>query len=127
MKYSHYAEITGTDFQIKSFLEQIGAPVDDIVDRVCARTMMAPDPMLFDICLRGSSADVQDMYKGFYGKDCDYIAFTSASRNTSYFSVAEVSRRVFAHEVTHIILNKMCPKLSIVCQEILAQAVESKI
>ena len=124
---SRYTTIIGTDDQITQFLTAIKNPVDDIIDRVCMLTDMAPDPLLFNIFLRGSSADVQDMFKSFYDKGCDYIAFTSASRNTSYFSVADVSRRVFAHEVTHIILNKMCPKLSIVCQEILAQEVESKI
>ena len=124
---SRYATITGTDSQVSSFLKRIGNPVDDIVERVCLLMDMAPDPLLLNICLCGSSADVQDMFKGFYGKDCDYIAFTSRERNTSYFSVRDVTLRVFAHELTHVILNKMCPNLSIACHEILAQAVESKI
>ena len=126
-----YCETIGTPEQSKRF-HRLVSDIDSITDRVQDTLSMHPYQLFFKVVLYDTRQEVSDKHYDLYKNRDGYerislIAFASATWNTIYISVEDASDRVLAHEIVHVIINLVCPKLSIKCHEWLAQIVERKL
>lgn len=106
--------------------DEVKNKVDVVVERVENILDMRPRDLKFRIALLASDNDVQKIYETRHAKKVDYIAFYSPRDNTIYLSVDDISIRVLAHEMAHVVINRyfgVQPSARI--HEVLAQFVES--
>jgi len=107
--------------------DELSNKIDLIYGRVREILEMYPPRRDFRIVLLQSEADVQKEYEQIYGKKVTYIAFFSPKKACVYFAVDKVSLQVFAHELSHVVINnyfKNAPPEKI--HEVLAQYVEKQ-
>ncbi len=106
--------------------DEVRNKIDVIVERVEAVLDMFPADLKFTVVLLPRDSDVQRVYRAKYGVKVDYISFYAPKEKTIYVSVDDIRLGVFAHELTHVVLNRyfgVSPPTKI--HEVLAQFVES--
>jgi hypothetical protein len=128
---TRYCEIIGTTRQGEQFKSALDGSLDNLIERIEAKTGLCPDPLHFTIRLVDFSDDIlaqmNEWYPGHYFPQCP--GYTDNERKTILFAVHNLKRRVIIHELTHMILNlyfteKRVPKE---LHEIIAQTMEELI
>lgn len=102
--------------------------VDELVDKVKRVLNLFPEELDFAIVLLRHSDDVRRIYKARYCIDTRYISFYALEDRTIFVSVNDVTIRVLAHEVTHVVIDhafRVAPSVEV--HESLAQFVETRI
>jgi len=85
--------------------DEVLAKVDFIVEKVEVVLDMFPSNLHFTLVLLPSSREVSGIYKKFYGKNVNHIAFYSISKKTIYLSVDDTKLQVLAHEIGHMVAD----------------------
>lgn len=127
---TRYTEILGTPDQKSVFQKRIKQQVDAIALAVLESIGLHDAPYVFRISLRGSARDVQEHFSSKHpGKTLNSHSYASRSENMCFISVADVSLKTLAHELTHVALNLFYTEYKVTNElhEIIAQAVEEKV
>lgn len=108
--------------------EEVAAKIDFIVGKVMSVLDMFPLPLKFYIVIRPDVQTVQSDFKRLYRMDVDYIAFYAPSRNKVFYSAADTSLGVVAHEIAHVVVeNYFTVSPSQRVHEVMAQFAEQHI
>lgn len=109
--------------------EEVLNKIDVIVEKVETVLDMYPDDMKFKIVIRESTKGVQEEFRRIYGVDVDYIAFYSPVENTVFYSAKNITLRVVAHEIGHVVVERHYYPVStpVRIHEVLAQYAEMHI
>jgi hypothetical protein len=123
----------GRNLIIDTVGNEVGKKLDAIVEKTEIILHMFPRKLKFNVRLLNKDTDVWASYRNRYGALAHYMAFYSPQADTIYISVEDVSLRILAHELAHVIIDKYfctyssCVLVPVAVQEELAQFVEYKI
>jgi TolA-binding protein len=107
--------------EVRKKINQINGRVQEILE-------MRPQDMRLKVVLLPNKKEVQQIYWDQYQRKVDFIAFYSPLTKTAYFSVDNLSLRVYAHEIAHATINHYFAKdPPVKIHEMLAQYVETQI
>lgn len=105
-----------------------GLLISALVEHVHQLLDLETHRLHFHIHLLPGTKEVQNAYADLYGDDVDYIAFYSPRTKTIYLAVDQLKLNVFAHEITHAIVDRYFDKQPPVkIHEMLAQYVEKQL
>jgi hypothetical protein len=102
--------------------------IDELIEKVKRLLDLFPEEVKFRIVLLPLNDDVRRIYSARYRTHVDYIAFYALEDKTVFISINDVSIRVLAHELAHVVLDHSfygCPSVDV--QENLARFVETHI
>ena len=85
--------------------DEVRAKLDFVVEKVEVVLDMFPDNLHFTLVLLPSAREVSGIYKKYYGKKVNHIAFYSLSKKTIYISVDDTKLQVLAHEIGHMVAD----------------------
>lgn len=108
--------------------DEVRHKIDLIVEKVETVLDMFPDDLKFTIVIHKSKAGVGDAHLRIYGTEVDYIAFYAPPEDTVFYSAKNITLRVVAHEIGHVVAEKyfvVSPPVKI--HEVLAQYAEMHI
>ena len=108
--------------------DEVISKINLIVEKVMLALDMFPPQLKFFIVIHSSEQEVQAVFKQIYAIDVDYIAFYSPSKNTVFYSAEDISLRVVAHEIGHVVAENyftISPPQRI--HEVLAQFAEQHV
>jgi hypothetical protein len=115
---------------VRTVGDELRNKLDAIVEKAEIILNMFPETLKFNVMLLSEDSDVWASYKHRYGNPAHYIAFYSPQSNTIYISVEDVSLRILAHEIAHVIIDqyfctyRSCVLVPVAVQEDLARLVE---
>lgn len=108
--------------------DEVVSKINLIVEKVMLALDMFPPQLKFFIVIHSSDRAVQAVFKQIYAIDVDYIAFYSPAKNTVFYSAEDISLRVVAHEIGHVVAENyftISPPQRI--HEVLAQFAEQHV
>lgn len=113
---------------IRKASEDITKRLEWIVQKVELILGTFPDKLKINFVLCNDKKQVQAQYKALYGKDFNSVAFYDPGSQTIHLATDKAILDVVSHEVAHAILCQgYNPMLSVPCQEVLAQYVQTKL
>ncbi len=85
--------------------DEVKNKIDVVVEKVEVVLDMFPEKVFFNIVILADDSDIKKIHQNVYHRGADYIAFFSPKKNTVYFSADDVSLKVLAHEIGHVIVE----------------------
>ncbi len=105
--------------------DEVRNKIDVIVEKVRTVLEMFPRDMKFRIMICESMKGVQEEFKRIYSVNVGYLAFYSPVENRVFYSAKNITLRVVAHEIGHVVVENyhvVSPPVKI--HEVLAQYAE---
>jgi hypothetical protein len=108
--------------------DEVRNKIDVIVEKVQKVLDIYPDDMKFKIVIRESTKGVQEEFERIYHIKVNYLAFYSPVEDTVFYSAKNITLRVVAHEIGHVVAEKyFVVSPSVTIHEMLAQYAERHI